>query len=328
MSDAGRDLLDADLAAVLPEIRVLHDFSYLVGSHETTVSVQGEPPARSAMVKSLGEAIYGTYYVRPQQVGQGNRLGNKPLAREFRSHLSLANKSRGGWLNGVKVVAKEGSRIRIGFGGEEMWVESAHVEESADGFARVRSVREIFNPGWYFFFGTERLDARAKNIVRVYWNLSAQGAVPFVRTLSTEFDAVGVPFDAKVLDDPQAFTRADAGVLYLDVDTWDDAAPAIGSAHRRLRPYLRRGVPLLTFPAAEGLGIAEDPGIKGESFGMHRSRIIAEGIWAAFDTGRSDPDACRESVREAFRAHGISERAPYLNPTSRLTLSTLQSVRP
>ena len=53
-------------------------------------------------------------------------------------------------------------------------------------------------------------------LVRIYWHLTAAGAIPFIGAVSSTPNTLGIPFRAKVLSDPVAYQRADAGVLYLD----------------------------------------------------------------------------------------------------------------
>ena len=50
---------------------------------------------------------------------------------------------------------------------------------------------------------------------------------------------------------------------------------------------------------APGLSLVEDPN-NGESFGMNRCRIFAEGIWNAFAKGLTDRDSRLHEVKQRF----------------------------
>src|SRR5436305_14389954 len=51
--------------------------------------------------------------------------------------------------------------------------------------------------------------------------------------------------------------------------------------YQAVKDNLKPETPLFTKRLAAGLGFAEDPG-NGESFGMSRCRIVAEGLWSAY----------------------------------------------
>ena len=85
--------------------------------------------------------------------------------------------------------------------------------------------------------------------------------------------------------------------------------PAIGG-------HLKPAIPALTKPLAEGLGLAEDPRPAGDSFGMHRCRLLAEAVVRAHERRPGPAQARLEDVEARFGAEGISLDRPYLNPGS------------
>jgi len=80
-------------------------------------------------------------------------------------------------------------------------------------------------------------------------------------------------------------------------------------------PQPEAPVPLFTRRLRAGIGVAEDPG-NGESFGMHRCRLAADAIVAAWWQGRADPEARFEAVEARFRLYGLTLDRPYLAPGS------------
>jgi hypothetical protein len=63
------------------------------------------------------------------------------------------------------------------------------------------------------------------------------------------------------------------------------------------------------------LAFAEDPG-NGESFGMNRCRILAEGIWSASAKGLTSEDDRLKEIAAYFGQYGLSLDRAHLNAQS------------
>jgi hypothetical protein len=63
------------------------------------------------------------------------------------------------------------------------------------------------------------------------------------------------------------------------------------------------------------VGTAEDPG-NGESFGMHRCRMIAEGIVDAWIAGDQSVETRWNAIGARFSAGGFQLNLPYLGAGS------------
>jgi hypothetical protein len=170
------------------------------------------------------------------------------------------------------------------------------------------ALRRDASRGWTYLLAGP---APVAGSIRVYWSLCAAGAAPFAHHVPRALRAAGVPFQAKLMDDPQAFRRADSAVCYLPADAWDAARPALERAHADLLPWLRPTTPLFASRLAPGLAVAEDPGGE-DSFGTHRAALLAAGLWDARDGG--DPVL---AVEARFRAAGLDLDAPHRGPGSR-----------
>jgi hypothetical protein len=83
--------------------------------------------------------------------------------------------------------------------------------------------------------------------------------------------------------------------------------------HEEIRGYLRSGVPALTLRLAEGVAVAHDPP-GGSSFGLHRCRLIAEGLLRAHERGLRSLEDRLDAVIERFREAGVDPDRPYLSP--------------
>lgn len=152
---------------------------------------------------------------------------------------------------------------------------------------------------------------RSRHMVRLYWNLRADGAVPFVAAATRALNAAGAAFRLKVLHDPAAFTRCDAAVVYLARDDYPALSTLLLGLHAELAAYLSPRVPVFTATLAPGLGFAEDPGT-GESFGEHRCALMAEALVTAAETGAPP----LEAIGKRFARAGLDLDAPHLGPAS------------
>ena len=97
-----------------------------------------------------------------------------------------------------------------------------------------------------------------------------------MQSATAALNARKLPFHLKVLHSPQLFTRCDAGVLYLPRSAFGAAQPALRDIYAHVETELRSEAPALTKSLAPGLGLAESPA--GESFGLHRCNLIADGL--------------------------------------------------
>jgi len=158
--------------------------------------------------------------------------------------------------------------------------------------------------GWHHAPGAKPHAPSTPGTARAYWHLCREGALPAVRALRL-LDEQGLSYHFKVLNDPGQFVRCDAAVLYAPRESMGD--PALAAFCRALAPWLRPGTPAFARPVAKGVALADDPG-GGESFGLHRCRLAAQGLLAAQRDGRDRLAAMEEELRKA----GLD--APHLAP--------------
>ena len=153
-------------------------------------------------------------------------------------------------------------------------------------------------------------------MVRLYWHLTAEAAAPFIRALTREFNAAEVPFVVKVINDPGAYRRADAAVLYMSGCDLDRAREPVSRVHGSIAGGLRREVPMFTRRLADGLGLADDVG-NDLSFGQDRCRLAAEGLYLSYSRGDADQAARAGTMAEVFRKSGLDPTRPHLCAGSR-----------
>jgi hypothetical protein len=247
-----------------------------------------------------------------------------PTPTPLLAALSEANTGMGSREPGWRVHAIEGDQIVVERHGLHLWVELDEVcltdgtrpEPGAPLTIRFPKELRKLSPGFYIALGDDGLPPPGtEGVVRLYWNLVADAAPHLIRSATSRLNAAGIPFRLKVLDDPERYTRCDAAVLYVPKRCYPAVAEVITVLHHELRPALLAGTPAFTKQLAPGLALAEDPG-DGDSFGMHRCRLLAEGIIRAREHGRRSKDERLAAVIACFSAAGIACDKPYLSPGS------------
>lgn len=279
-----------------------------------------EPP----LLPELRKALYARLYARsdPQSAGFRDELRNRTLGAE----LSAANCGKGTWEPGWIIQGpEEDGRIPVRKDQLTLWVTPLQLRSLGNSArtgtpCRIRIGKELreLMPGFYIAIGDgdERSTRDEEGrLVRFYFHVEADGAVSFIRTVTMVLNRAGVPFRAKVVNQLEGFPRADAAVLYVDKRDYKRVAPLLSAIHEPLRPLLRKPVPLFTKRLADGIGLAEDPQTE-DSFGQHRCRLVAQGLWSAFGSGRADDDSRMTSISELLAAAGLNVAALYLQPGS------------
>jgi hypothetical protein len=171
--------------------------------------------------------------------------------------------------------------------------------------------------GFYYAVSAMPIDIRYESRqMRVYWNISEEGAAPLVSAITDIFNAYRVPFRFKVLNLSGSFDRADSAVLFAPKRYAPIVCTLLPRVIERVRQYLGDSVPLMALRVAPGVSIAEDPATAGDSFGTHRSRLLALAIWNAWQRGAQTVGARMGALEELFRTNGLTLDRPYLNAGS------------
>ncbi len=256
--------------------------------------------------------------------------GDTRAARAFVGRLSQANCGTGtwepGWVvramedDGTLAVSKRGDDITLWAQPEQFRPVDGTVTVGSAGRLRLaKELREML-PGYYTMLGDADQPADGNgsqgDTLRFYWHLTPEIAPGWIDELTHRFNTVGVAFHAKVLSDPGAYVRADAGVLYVALADAAAAMALLPDLHRAVSASLRPTTPMFTKRLARGVAIAEDPG-DGRSFGQHRCQLVAEGLVRAFQDGRTAAEDVTAAVAARFADDGLLISRPWLNPGSR-----------
>jgi hypothetical protein len=133
--------------------------------------------------------------------------------------------------------------------------------------------------------------------------------------VTTRLNQFEVPFRFKTLSYSGAYTRADAAVLFFPGRYFQFISRLLPSLRNAVVEHLRPAIPLLTLRLYDGIGLAEDPA-NGESFGMNRSRLIAQAIWDAYARGMQTEESRMQELAIQFERNGLSLARPHLRAAS------------
>lgn len=293
---------------------------------DETVAAMDAGTAEAYITDTMQWQLYSDYYCRgaasPMPVSEPPVL--LPRWTPFLGRLSAANAGHGSSEPGWTVHGEDGSRLVVERDGLKVWVGHDDVRteggaEPTSGVAvRVRLPNELrkLSPGFYMALGDEGIGAEASEpLVRLYWNLRPDGASQLIRRATAALNAEGVPFQMKVVNDPESYDRCDAGVIYVRRVDYPLVRPLVELVYRDAAADLEPATPAFTKRLAPGLGLAEDPG-GGVSFGTHRCRLLAEGILRAHRRGFVTAADRSAAVEVRFLEEGLDLDDPYRSPGS------------
>ncbi|HXT23090.1 MAG TPA: T3SS effector HopA1 family protein [Thermoanaerobaculia bacterium] len=280
----------------------------------------GQPP----LVVDLQTAIYDEAYCR----ALGSRPEPPASAASILEQLSAANAGRDRWEGGWSVVqampngqlmARKGELSHLFAPGEYAAAQGGQGGTPSPGtpinvfFARESRTQQ---PGFYLASGdTAAPFGSDSRMTRIYWHVVEEGAVPLTAAVTTLLNRYQVPFRFKVLAYAGVYTRADAAVLYFASRYYPIVAQLVPAIRAAVDGRLRPPTPLLTLKLHDGVGLAEDPAT-GESFGMSRSRLIAQAIWDAYARGAQSEEARMMELAIQFDRVGLSLERPHLRAAS------------
>jgi hypothetical protein len=155
--------------------------------------------------------------------------------------------------------------------------------------------------------------------VRIYFNLTPEGAVAVMGSLTRQLNEKAIPFSFKVLYNPGDYGRYDSGVLYFDKSDYEAVRQVLQAVYGENESHFQPEVPLFTMQLASGLGLAEEPDRKfvaQESFGMNRCQIVANGLLEAWHNGDDSPEGRMNAILQQFPLLGTDFQRSYLNANS------------
>jgi hypothetical protein len=294
----------------------------------------------SLMLRSF---LYGIYYNGSMKTALApetdtNRLpldleNNTVLGVDvkFYNRLHESNSGTGYFDPDWSVIRQESDgSLAVIKGGLKLHIEPEEHLQSSDQAAMVgdlvaiRMPKNLVQNGFYMAVGnvgSHRFDYSEDRsvLVRIYFNLTPEGAVAVMGSLTQLLNERAIPFSFKVLYNPKDYERYDSGVLYFDKRDYEAVGQVLKIVYREHHLQFQAQVPLFTLQLAAGLGLAEEPDQKfadRESFGMNRCQIVANGLLEAWHQGDYSPEGRMKAILQHFSIMGIDLQRTHLNAKS------------
>lgn len=288
----------------------------------------------------LRSFLYGIYYSGSmrQALALDKEEDNLPLDLEnntvlgvdleFYNRIHISNNGQGCFEPGWAILnEEEDGSLAVQRGALKLHIERDKHLQASEQNAQVGDTVAIKMPknrvqnGFYVSVGNARVNLHQENstLVRIYFNLTPDGAVVVMGSLTKKLNDLDIPFDFKVLYNPQDYQRHDSGVLYFDKSNYQQVHQLLQQIYEEHQQYFKSETPLFTLQLAPGLALAEEPDSKfaeQESFGMNRCQIIANGLLEAWYQNKNSPDEKMQCIFEQFALLGIDSNQTYLNASS------------
>jgi len=254
---------------------------------------------------------------------------------EFYHRIHSSNAGEGYFEPGWLVIDREDDHLLVVTkGGLKLHVERDRHLQSTEQDAVVGDKVSIKMPknrvqnGFYMSISNTRVDSAANQsvLIRIYFNLTPDGAVAVMSSLTQHLNALNISFDFKVLYNPQDYNRHDSAVLYFTKDNYEQVHQILQGIYLENQSHFKPEVPLFTLELAPGLALAEEPDQKfaaKESFGMNRCQIIANGLLEAWYQNKNSPEEKMQCILSQFVSLGIDINRTYLNADAEDIYTTL-----
>ncbi|WP_192359579.1 T3SS effector HopA1 family protein [Mesorhizobium mediterraneum] len=301
---------------IAAECEILDSDRIRVGNAVLSVAAgdRGLLPGGGALPR-LWREIYWRYHLR--QATAEPEVRRIPVLRNeedpaFASELCLANAGKGWWAVGWRSLGNSrvsNGRVTLVASDEEIRSIGAGV------MVRFPPALPYISAGYYVAVSDAGppQELHGGN-VRLYANVGAAHASAVLQALTGFLADQQLPGVVKILNNPKSFGRSDSCVIYLERSGWDYYGDSLVNLLRNF--LLSEPVSAFALRIIDGLGFAEEDARGGRrtvaSFGEIRSRLAAEGLAAAFNSGTGEGESARAAgIRAAFYGSGLDPDQPY-----------------
>jgi hypothetical protein len=281
--------------------------------------------------RAIANLLYDCCYIRDSRDelvrAEKSPVSGGSTVRNLTGDLQQANATQETWDHGWKIYqissngkifVQKGDRSRSAVAGTyalQKWSVQGPKTGNLVSLRIFPSTSEL-QEAFFHSFGTTPADQFDEfSAIRFYFNITAEAATLLLSTLSEQLNRYQIPFHFKTLTNSGGYYRADAAVLYLAKRYYAIVASLLIEVHAVLGKGIKPETPLFSWRYLPGIGVAEDPGT-GESFGMHRCQLLAEGICDAWSAGFQDAENRIAAIEQGFTAAGLNLETAYLNPGS------------
>lgn len=250
---------------------------------------------------------------------------------DFYDRLHQSNQGQGYFDPGWQIIASETEDILVVTkGGLTLHANvekhlSPEVKNATIGdLVTIRLPKNRVQNGFYMAVGNtgaRQSDAQERKdvTVRIYFNLTAEGAIAIMTSLTTQLNSLAIPFSFKALYNSADYGRHDSAVLYFDSRHYEEIKQVLETVYSQQQEHFQPQIPLFTKQLAPGLALAEEPDHKfssKDSFGTNRCQIIANGLLAANQSENNTPASRLSAIAKEFDSLGIELERCYLNANS------------
>jgi hypothetical protein len=303
--------------------------------------------------QQLQSFLYGIYYngsLRKALAPEADSMGLAPhqnlenntylgVDLGFYEQLHKSNRGEGyfdlGWRvvkqesDGSLAVTKDGLTLHIE---RERHLPPEQQSAVVSDVVAIRLPRNRVQNGFYMAVANAGPSGRSNSdgesqIVRIYFNLSPEGALAVMSAITGQLNEITIPFSFKALYNPSDYERFDSAVLYFEKSKYEAVRQVLQTVYAEERSHFRIEVPLFTKFLAPGLALAEEPNHRfstQESFGTHRCQIVAKGLLEAWQNGDDSPENRMACILQNFSLLGIDLKHTYLNANSEDIYTTLE----
>ncbi|MFJ9839087.1 T3SS effector HopA1 family protein [Kitasatospora sp. NPDC101155] len=279
MTETGH-VIASDLTEALHLVEVAGDgLRAVVGTHELTAESPRE------LRRQLSTTLYEVLHTgrEPERGEPPRTLRDAELEARFGRAVPHRNtRARATLLqvtaDGSYVVKHEGLRLKVpaaALAGDPDSSEGTRVD------LVLPAARPALSAGFFLADGS-RGAGYARPVLRMYVHVEdVDAAVAAWSRILSALEGAEAPYRAKVLSTRRLLPRRDALVVYLGPGAWH-AVPVVAEAVKGL-PGVGADSSPITRRLAPGVGLAWEPqdgrpGMRGLSFGEHRTRVLAEAL--------------------------------------------------
>lgn len=289
---------------------------------------EGRPavPAREQIVHRLAAGIYQHYHCRDGHESRERQSFERPevtqllLEPEVRSAFEGLIETNYYLDCGYRLLDSEADwPRRFGKDGLVLLCGADEVEPQPDrDYAlKMRRVLPYRSRGFVTLVGARGPLAPSAKITRLYFSYDLAGSTAAARAFVTAADAGGLRYSLKAVGKVGEYLRTDNMVAYVEARDFGRIRPALAAiAAENIEHVVHVRPSIFCKKIESGISLAEEPGeqVPGQSFGQHRSRLLAEATARLLATGPlRGQESLEGAIRMRFSQDDVSARFPYLS---------------
>jgi len=266
------------------------------------------------------DILYQWWYTRSGSKKKISPLANPAYDQVYRSVHGQRGRWERGWVaqkvsSKGRVIAQRGKEQRLLNPGDYVVPERLGLTPVPGMELTVTGRRESAKeqPGFWITSSPAWYEAMAP-LLRIYWNTSPEGGVHLAELITSMLPQT-LAYSLKLPVDEVGYQRADSVVLYIQAEDFTGSSAMLHQLYLEAASALFPQEVPWSKTVAPGISLAEDPPDEQESFGLHRCRMIVEGLESIADHGQ-DVHAAPQAVEQYMVSLGFAPERPHCNPNS------------